>query len=198
MRVDAKVRAKRGLGRSDSAFQLDYTKPHALNERSVVPTDSPQLEDIDRVLHPNYRGDVATVDFYPFGRITVSHGNIFESSSESGILPMAPNLQPYRGIALDSLERGGERLIRELFQNARTIDTARKEQESESPAPAVESGRRPPQQALAGMEIGTVIPVGAHALNGVISGSVFYVVMPFFWQGTITDSARRFRHSAGR
>jgi O-acetyl-ADP-ribose deacetylase (regulator of RNase III) len=131
--------------------------------------NQPTLEELEEIVRPKSKGIINEISLGSFGSIAFYHGNIFEVDAGALILPIPPNLHPHRGLALEALETGGEDFVRQIFSRVRA-DFA--EDLATSPH---------------GLPIGSIIQVSMKNKN------CYLVVLPFFWQGTTTDAARRFR-----
>ena len=127
------------------------------------------FDQLDALIRPKYSGLIAEVPIGSYGSVSFVHGNIFDTVGDALILPIPPNLQPHRGLALETLERGGDTFVKDLFSKVR-IDFA--DEIASSPH---------------GLPVGSVVKVD-------MAGKQCYmVVLPFYWQGTTTEAARRFR-----
>lgn len=124
----------------------------------------------EAALRQSYGGRLGQFDFEPFGSLEVRHGDIFEAEVEAIILPMLPNLMPYRGLSLEAFDRGGRELVKETFNTAK--DTL------ERPQP------------------GDTIVVNAH--QGMVAKHIVFVILPWFWQGSAMDATKRLRHCVHR
>lgn len=123
----------------------------------------------EEALRPSYGGRLGQVDFAPFGSIEVQHGDIFTVQTEAVILPMLPNLMPYRGLSLEVFDRGGKDLVKDTFNNAKDAFT---------------SGDQRPH-------VGDTIIVEA---KGMAAKHIVFVILPWFWQGSSMDATKRLRH----
>lgn len=162
---------------------LEYEGPNA------VPTKRPNLsssnDETERLLkdiiQPTLQGDVGVLDLGSFGRITASHGDLFAPKVGTvTVFPMPPNLMPYRGLALASLEQGGDSLVRELFSTARSLYA---EHMSAPPSIGETDAGKPRILQGKGLPIGSIVPVG----------NCLFVVVPYFWQGSNSDANQRLR-----
>ncbi|KAF4675787.1 hypothetical protein FOL46_000115 [Perkinsus olseni] len=172
-----------------------YASPHKQKsqQRGEVKTeewaeeDDENFSNLEELIKPTYRGAICNVPVEPFGSITAHHGSIFEWQGDCLILPMSPNIMPYRGLPLEALERGGRDLIKDVFGFVRSDQSLREQIEPPDLGPTVKANFN------SGLPVGTVIPAPAHGINNV--AAVFFVVMPYFWQGSSTDAERRFRYA---
>jgi len=128
----------------------------------------------EAALMRKYSGTLGSVDVEPYGTIAVEHGDIFAADAEAVILPMTPNLMPYRGLALEALDRGGKELVKETFTEARD-----------------ECARMSTELLQAG---DTVLVSG----RGVTAQKILFVIMPWFWQGSPLDAGKRLRDCVHR
>merc|ERR1719272_270893 len=119
----------------------------------------------ERALRPSFGGMLGQVDLEPFGSMEVVHGDIFQTEADAVILPMLPNLMPYRGLSLEVFDRGGKELVRETFNYAK------------------EQYQRP--------NIGDTIIVEG---RGTLAKHIVFVILPWFWQGSAMDATKRLRH----
>ncbi|KAF4675656.1 hypothetical protein FOL47_007428 [Perkinsus chesapeaki] len=172
-----------------------YSSPHKQKTQRQDDTRTEQwaeeddegLRNLEELIKPTYRGTVCNVPVEPFGSITVHHGSIFDWQGDCLILPMSPNIMPYRGLPLEALERGGRDLIKDVFGFVRSDQSLREQIEPPDLGPTVKANFN------SGLPVGTVIPAPAHGISNV--AAVFFVVMPYFWQGSSTDAERRFRYA---
>jgi len=133
-----------------------------------LPEEKQQLR-IRQALAPKYAGQLGQVDFEPLGSIEVFHGDIFTEDVEAVILPMTANLMPYRGLGLEALDRGGKDLVKEAFNAARDRCEG------------------------SGLQAGDTFVVQG---KGVRADKILFVVLPWFWQGSPMDAAKRLRFCA--
>ena len=173
--LDKANRAERDLVKIDPALQtmqrrakLQQFAPRSPSIGADVLRPSDQM--LDDIINPKFQGVLSKVSMSGFPSILTIHGDIFESSCDSIVLPLPPNLHAYRGVSLRFLERAGPDFARLLFTSARKIcgDPSRH-----------------------GIPIGTVIPMLDVKIGNI--KNVFFIVMPSYWQGTTTDARRRFR-----
>ena len=163
MKFDWAVRQRKGMQPPKRSIKLsECTKAR----------DFPPLEDLEALLNPKSSVELSSTSFGPFGTIKVIHGDIFTEKSEAIAVPLPCNLQPYRGLGLRVLERGGEQLVQNVFSAATKLI-------------GENFGR------VGGLEVGSVISV--RGAQGFESKLLLFVIMPYYWQGTTTDAARRFR-----
>lgn len=120
-----------------------------------------------KALSPSFKGRVGVLDVEPFGRITVEHGDIFEAQADAVMLPMAPSLMPYRGLGLEAFDRGGKQLVEEAFKAAFGQDKDRL------------------------LQPGDALLASSPEFR---AGKVLFVIVPWFWQGSALDAAKRLRH----
>lgn len=132
------------------------------------PQEERHLKPLEKILTPSFEGQLGEYDLAPFGRLEVVHGDIFQAEAKLAILPMAPNLVPYRGLSLEAFDRGGPNLVKNAFNVA-------KEQYRDQ----------------GGLQAGDTIVVNGY---GTATESIMFVVMPWFWQGSPMDAGKRFRH----
>lgn len=140
-------------------------------EVMAPPSDAQQLISPRQALQREFDGLRGSVDFQPFGRISVEHGDIFAADADVVILPMTANLMPYRGISLEAFDRGGEDLVQQTFKNAKK------------------------RYGEAGLDAGDTIIVDG---RGVQAEHILFVVLPWFWQGSPMDAGKRLRFCAQR
>ncbi|CAJ1386383.1 unnamed protein product [Effrenium voratum] len=151
----------------------------------------------------------------PFGKIEVHHGDIFsfwekdlqdlaerpkESSARAAarsmVLPMSPNLLPYRGLGLEAFDRGGALLVRETFEEAkREFGIENPENEKETKIH---------------LEPGNVVQLPLHHLAPPLvrrqlqegdcnwKNRIMFMIMPWVWEGSPMDAAKRFRFCTKR
>jgi O-acetyl-ADP-ribose deacetylase (regulator of RNase III) len=131
----------------------------------------------EEALRPTFAGSLGQVDLPPFGSLEVQHGDIFNADSEAVILPMLPNLMPYRGLSLEVFDRGGKDLVKETFRNAKDAFINR------TPT----SDQRP--------HVGDTIVVEG---RGVRAKNIIFVILPWFWQGSSMDATKRLRFCVRR
>lgn len=146
------------------------------------------LKPMGRILNPQYDGLLGKLDLEPFGRIEVVHGDIFQAETEVVMIPMAPNLVPYRGLGLQVFDRGGETLVKETFATAKEQYT--KDQEN---------------AGSAGVQAGDTIVVRSRALAAtegreaaLAAENTMFVIMPWFWEGSPLDAGKRLRYCVQR
>merc|ERR1712226_1113853 len=89
---------------------------------------------------------------------------------------MAPNLMPYRGLGLEIFDRGGTALVQDAFQAAKSTHL-----------------KTHGKSAAEGLQPGEVLVVDG---RGVEAKKIMFVIMPWFWQGSPMDAAKRFRFCA--
>jgi len=124
-----------------------------------------QLRSAETHVAPIFSGELARVDLEPFGSIKVVHGDIFAYEAETVVLPMSPNLLPYRGLGLESYDRGGRRLVEDTFEEAKKSSNA--------------------------MQAGDTLLL--HGNYGTNSENIIFSIMPWFWEGSPRDAGKRFR-----
>jgi hypothetical protein len=182
LRIDPIVRPKAYQVKSS----LEYVGPNAIPERKTrSESDNAVTEEVllRDILEPSFKNEMGSIDLGPFGRISVSHGDIFQQHSGSvTVFPVPPNLMPYRGLSLAALENGGDNLLRELFATARALYS---EHIISPVADSDESAARQRKPPNRGLPLGSVIPVDES----------LFVVVPFFWQGSGADANQRLRHA---
>lgn len=139
---------------------------YAREEPSTDLPPSDMLLRAEQALQPKYAGMLAQYDFEPFGTIQVLHEDIFNADVEAIILPMTPNLMPYRGLSLEVFDRGGPELVKETFKRAQDKE------------------ERP--------NVGDTIVVDG---RGVRADKIMFVILPWYWQGNRMDATKRLRHS---
>lgn len=123
------------------------------------------------ILDPTYGGLLAKVDLEPFGRLEVVHGDIFKAEADVVMIPMTPNLVPYRGLGLEVFDRAGETVVKETFATAKE------------------------QYQRHGVQAGDTIIVQGRALA---ADKIMFVIMPWFWEGSPMDAGKRFRYCVKR
>lgn len=177
-KVDPVVRSRYQQAKSILEFEAPNRLPEAKTRSPEVKGNSEDalLRDI---IQPSFKSEIGILDFGQFGRITAVHGDIFAQPGSIVVYPIPANLMPYRGLSLSALERGGDKLLRELFSTARLMYS-----EHVIPPPS-EGNEGTGQRRLQnrGIPIGSVIPV---------EGALF-VVTPHYWQGTASDANQRLR-----
>mmetsp|Transcript_80950 Transcript_80950/g.142784 ORF Transcript_80950/g.142784 Transcript_80950/m.142784 type:complete len:423 (-) Transcript_80950:47-1315(-) len=122
---------------------------------------------------PNFVGKLGSVDFPPFGKIEVWHGDIFDfSQADAWMVPMSPNLLPYRGLGLEVFDRGGVELVQKTFQVVQ------------------DSGKN------SGLQAGDIVLVPGperFAKAGGPPPQMLFTIMPWFWEGSPMDASKRLR-----
>jgi len=142
------------------------------------PPEEQSLLSPRRALQPEYQGLMHETDFKPFGSIDVSHGDIFQAKADAVLVPMTPNLMPYRGLGLEVLDRGGREMVQDIFAEAQEV-----------------------WKKKAGGEDGEALKAGdtfAVRARGMAADHVLFVIVPWFWQGSPLDAAKRFRYAVRR
>eukprot|EP00931_Biecheleriopsis_adriatica_P105060 TRINITY_DN79656_c0_g1_i1.p1 TRINITY_DN79656_c0_g1~~TRINITY_DN79656_c0_g1_i1.p1 ORF type:complete len:460 (+),score=86.01 TRINITY_DN79656_c0_g1_i1:32-1411(+) len=137
---------------------------------------------------PTLSGCIGEVELEPFGKIEVHHADIFTFldddpwQSKAIILPMAPNLLPYRGLGLEAFDRGGRQLV------TKTFDAALGGEAGEGPEG---------QNQNASLNAGDTIQVSLHYLRKGASEKdqekILFTIMPWFWEGSPMDAGKRLR-----
>ena len=189
-KIDPIVRPKEHQIRSSLEFE-SANRFGSSTHPSAESTDGESNEEVLRnIINPSFQGELGCIDFGSFGRISAEHGDIFSCSGESAriVVPVPPNLTPYRGLALELLERGGDDLVRKMFTTARHLyskhvmpeSTMADEDQALSSSPQSRSRSADPPR---GLPIGSVIPVDKY----------LFVVAPHFWQGSNSDANQRLR-----
>jgi len=131
-----------------------------------------------------YAGLLGHLDLEHFGRIEAVHGDIFAAQAEAVVLPMTPNLMPYRGLGLEAYDRGGKELVSETFIKA----MPKKEKE---PGGGGGSEKNTEEKAQEVLHVGSTVTVSG---RGVAADKIMFVIMPWFWQGSPLDAAKRLRY----
>ena len=175
--VDAPSMAMKDILKVDPAFRsmkervTSRMKPSKIFGAKASLEDSPipNLRELEDLVRPKYTGSLGNVTVGCFGSVSCIHGDIFEADTDALILPIPPNLQPHRGLALETMEKGGDRFVKDLFAKVRADFS---EEIASSPH---------------GLSIGSVVKIDLEGKQ------CYLVVLPYYWQGTTTDAARRFR-----
>jgi len=155
------------------SHRQDFRQTIAYPELTQQPSEELQLLGPEDALEQRFQGEIRSVPFEPFGTIDIVHGDIFDVEAEAAIFPMAPNLMPYRGLGLEAFDRGGRELVQETFIKAKEDCEERDSKE--------------------GLKAGDTLVVGG---RGVRTKNIMFVIMPWFWQGSPMDAAKRFRFCA--
>lgn len=150
--------------------------PHLMQQPS---SEEARLRAPRIALAPKYGGELRSFALEPFGTVKVVHGDIFEAQCDAVILPMSPNLVPYRGMALEALDRGGAELVQRVFAEAKALWEGAKRESA--------TGAKRGTEALIS---GDVVAVDDTRSDR----RIFFVIMPYFWQGSPMDAAKRLRH----
>jgi len=159
------------LHRREEEMRRIFGNPEIIRQ----PSEEELLVPPEAALAPTYAGSLGGIDLEPFGSIEVVHGDVFREQ-EAVIMPMSPNLMPYRGIGLEVCDRGGKAFVKAMFEAARlTCGSTAK-----------------------GLEVGDTFSVQRNKENPMPMQHVLFVVMPWFWQGSPMDAAKRFRFCAKR
>jgi len=177
--IDPLLRPKENQIRS--GFEFESVQKMTKSDQAKPEADTELL--LKDILYPKYKNELGSIDFGTFGRISVEHGDILNQPDDSIIvLPMPPNLTPYRGLSLEALERGGDSLVRQMFSTARNLHSSQiipVEGETDEVSATTRGRPEPPR----GLSIGSVIPVG----------NKYFVIAPHYWQGNSSDANQRLR-----
>lgn len=138
------------------------------------PSEEKWLLSPEAALTPTYLGQLGKIDLEAFGCIEVVHGDAFTQETEAVMLPMPPNLMPYRGISLEACDRGGKELMKEIFHAAKNSCAQR-------------------DRLTKGLQTGDTLVVKS---SGFSMQNILFVIMPWFWQGSPMDAAKRLRYCA--
>jgi len=121
---------------------------------------------------PSFAGKLGSVDFTPFGKIEVWHGDMFSFGEACAwMVPMSSNLLPYRGLGLEVFDRGGPELVQATFKAAQEAKNG-----------VLHAGD-------------TVLVSGSERLvkpDGT-PPQILFTIMPWFWEGSPMDAAKRLR-----
>jgi len=186
-------------------------------------TTQPQPEQLrlapEVALKPRYEGvPLGGFEVEQFGRLEAWHDDLFNmgaadastsSSSSSSrpdvvILPIQPNLTPYRGLTLEVMERGGPQLVEDIYTAAKTLMDAEARKVKEKNEGAGDPSSKTGETALAAaLDAGHTFLVPQAKGEGqqqfkeryadVPCDRMLFVVVPWFWQGSPLDAAKRFR-----
>lgn len=158
-----------------------FKMPHVTRQPSASSKDSLLLEEdaLKEALQPEYAGLVGQASLDRFGSIEVHHGNIFSAAADAVILPMMPSLMPYRGLGLEAFDRGGTELVKSTFKEAKKVWNNRIDTDKTA-------------NPKEGLLIGDALVVQSRGLE---ARHTIFVVMPWFWQGSPMDAAKRYRFS---
>lgn len=115
----------------------------------------------------------------PFGSLVVECGDIVTIEADAVIIPMTPNLVPYRGLSLEVFDRGGKELVKSTFDKAK-----------EDFKEATKKGG-----LQTGLQAGDTIVVEG---RGVAAANIIFLIMPWFWQGSPMDAGKRLRYCIRR
>ena len=190
-KIDPLVRPKEHQVRSSFEYASTNTPESIdpdLNKSNVRTKVDEVLKDI---ISPSLLGEMGCIDFGTFGRISTAHGDIIANGDTSSriVVPIPPNLTPYRGLTLEVLERGGDELVRKMFTTARHMyaneimpPEGTLTDEDSALQPARDARSRSPEPCR-GIPVGSVIPVDQY----------LFVVSPHFWQGSSSDANQRLR-----
>eukprot|EP00927_Polykrikos_kofoidii_P055040 TRINITY_DN49356_c0_g1_i1.p1 TRINITY_DN49356_c0_g1~~TRINITY_DN49356_c0_g1_i1.p1 ORF type:complete len:466 (+),score=68.94 TRINITY_DN49356_c0_g1_i1:43-1398(+) len=158
--VDPKLQPK--VEETRNVFANPDVTKQPLEEMQLLPERLERLQ--------SYAGVLGELHLDPFGIIEVHHGDIFEAKEKAIMLPVPPNLMPYRGLSLESFDRGGPEMVQHAFDKAQAL----------------------PQESL--MDGDTLSLPGKYFDEK----DVIFVVMPSFWQGSPLDAAKRLRFCVRR
>ena len=189
-KIDPLVRPKELQIRSSMEFEKTNRSSSLKSSRDIKQAGDATDAMLRDIVSPSFHGELACIDFGSFGKISAAHGDILSSVNEHShiVVPLPPNLTPYRGLALEVLERGGDDLVRKMFTTARhmyaehVMPDASMADEDQATSPMTDERsrtREPPR----GIPIGSVIPADKY----------LFVVVPHFWQGTNSDANQRLR-----
>eukprot|EP00929_Paragymnodinium_shiwhaense_P077256 TRINITY_DN39787_c0_g1_i1.p1 TRINITY_DN39787_c0_g1~~TRINITY_DN39787_c0_g1_i1.p1 ORF type:complete len:467 (-),score=108.11 TRINITY_DN39787_c0_g1_i1:184-1584(-) len=131
--------------------------------------------------------ELTMTEFPPFGRIEVTQGDIFTADVEAVIIPMTANLLPYRGLSLEAYERGGEALVRDVYDAGQVLL-------DEKLSGREDQGATTADQKI-GLQEGDCLVVEG---RGCKAKKTVFVIVPWFWQGSPVDAAKRLRYCVGR
>ena len=186
LKVDPLVRPKHHQVKS----MLEFEGPNRVPVKAPIPVKQKTEEEeqlLRDIIAPSFKKEIGCIELGPFGRITAVHGDIFDQPGSVTVIPIPPNLTPYKGLSLEALERGGDSLLREVFSTARLMysehvvpEVADRDEESDTVRTARHINR--------GLPIGSVIP----------AKESLFVVMPFYWQGSSSDANQRLRFTLKR
>lgn len=161
-------------------------------EITEQPSANERLRDLDqRPTFKQLQGMLGQVELGPgeapieeeaecwrFGSVEVIHGDIFSADAQAVILPMMPSLMPYRGLALEVFDRGGRELVEDTFAAAEAVWAQNSEKD-------------------AGLQPGDAVVVKVKG-QPVRADSIVFAIVPWFWQGSPMDAAKRFRFCVRR
>mmetsp|Transcript_49845 Transcript_49845/g.106083 ORF Transcript_49845/g.106083 Transcript_49845/m.106083 type:complete len:480 (-) Transcript_49845:84-1523(-) len=167
--VDPKLLSSRDEQRYVFGYPNIMEQPHAHYQTHDQLLKS--LRKLDKKYDKKPRCDVP---FGSIGSIQVWHSDLFEfqdGPNSAVILPMASSLCPYRGVGLEMLEREGGQFVDDLFQKAKQNYSGREVASKEEV-----------------MTAGDTI-----VLERKNKPDVIFVIMPWFWQGSVMDAVKRYR-----
>ncbi|CAE7257600.1 dnaJ [Symbiodinium sp. CCMP2592] len=162
----------------------------------------------------HYEGRIREVQLEPFGVIEVHHEDIFAfnasllkgpsegkgSVARALVLPMASNLLPYRGLALEAFDRGGPELVKDTFHEAQARHSLEKKLR--------QVGGEEVAQHEIHLEVGAAVEVPLHHLapaelrqslqssKEAEYNKILFSIMPWFWEGSPMDAGKRLRFCA--
>lgn len=162
------------LHRTVDAMRQVFNHPEMVKQ----PLQEQALKPLERILDPRYEGMLGKVDMKPFGSLEVIHGDIFKAEADVALIPMTPNLVPYRGLGLEVFDRGGKDLVRDTFAIAKEQYT-----------------REHGHTSTVGVQPGDTVLVPG---MGMVAKKILFVIMPWFWEGSPLDAGKRFRYCVKR
>ena len=187
-RIDPIVRPKELKIRSSMEFETTNRANSMKSSPDANKSNTDSVAMLKDIISPSFHGELSCIDFGAFGKISAAHGDILSYVGENAhiVVPLPPNLTPYRGLALEVLERGGDDLVRKMFTTARHMYAEHVMPEAsmadEDRAMVSDQKSRSPEPCR-GIPIGSVIPADKY----------LFVVVPHFWQGTNSDANQRLR-----
>ncbi|CAK9114871.1 unnamed protein product [Durusdinium trenchii] len=195
-------------------------------EITKQPTET-MLRSLAQPTSTNYKGQIRRVDISPFGCIEVHHGDIFsfwdqemtekltaselgrEAEGKSGVagrvmvLPMAPNLLPYRGLGLEAYDRGGPAVVKATYEAALQCSHLSREDIEQGANINLEAGDALEvpmhfsvsflRRQLDSLEVMASNPLAERLRKEKDFNKIIFMIMPWIWQGSPIDAEKRFR-----
>eukprot|EP00439_Symbiodinium_sp_Y106_P049670 s1548_g6.t1 len=202
--IEPQLRSRVGDARTTFNHPEIMHQPTETALRSLEPRKS---------LH--YEGRIREVQLEPFGVIEVHHADIFAfndsllkgptegkgSVARALVLPMASNLLPYRGLALEAFDRGGPELVKDTFHEAKARHSHEKKHRRQG------DGEEVTEKEIH-LEVGAAVEVPLHHLapadlrqslqssKEAEYNKILFSIMPWFWEGSPMDAGKRLRFCA--
>lgn len=177
----------------------------------------------------SYKGCIAReVELEAFGHIEVHHADIFsfweqeltkhledlhlaetpETVGRAMILPMAPNLLPYRGLGLEAYDRGGPALVKAIYEAAHLQEDGTTKDEIHLEAgdalelplhlsmPSFDKLMKENEAKMLEMAPEEKENLKEKLQKEKDFNKAIFMIMPWIWEGSPVDAEKRFRFCA--